>query len=107
MATFAELVLEAIEDNYHHTGKIFKIDYDNKIIYINPKKSHIPRSVFKYALRGSNIGSMAGSIFSPIGLVGAGVGAGVGVFNGLYKRKKEQEEIDSLLQAGYKIQYNI
>jgi len=38
MATFAELVLEAVKNNSFRIGMITNIDHDNKIIHVNLNK---------------------------------------------------------------------
>jgi len=135
MATFAELVLESIEDNYNHTGMVSKIDHNNKIIYVNPERSHIINRSYKFAKRGAGIGGIGAAVLGGIeskrfndsdaghnhvtrigldaamsglggGLLGLGAGAGIGALTGLYKKNKEKEEVHRLIRAGYKVKYD-
>jgi len=133
MATFAELILEAIEDNYHHTGIITDVDHKKKIIHINRKKSHILSNIGKYAKYGAAIGGVSGGVRGAIlggtnkkninsaitngavnaafnGIYNAGVigayGAGTGAIVGAYQKIKDRKMVNKLLNAGYKIQYD-
>jgi len=121
MATFAELILETIDENgyYRHTGVVTKYDHKNKIIYVDPEKSHIKTTARKYAKYGATAGFLAGgrSKFGDNKLgdklggrfgtsaIGAGVGAGTGALIGAYQRNKEKKKVYGLMRAGYKLQY--
>jgi len=117
MTTFAELVLESIENNYHHTGVVTDVDHDNKIIYVNPNKTHVINTALRYAAYGATGAGLTGALIGKhmkdgvlsnglqAAIGGATGGAIGGTISGIYRKIKEKEAVNDLLRSGYKVQY--